>query len=154
KFLAVQILARYLNASEASRDEMLATHLKGVSLSGKYDGNYKIDYHFFDLVEAKRLANLMALPADIQAPNPTVVHIEKSDLSRSVVSICGVLVGSTSTAPEPAAEKVVPTTNAVDVLQRLARAVQHNRPVMLHGQAGSGKTFFDHAACHIPLSTR
>ncbi|KAJ8143020.1 hypothetical protein OY671_003839 [Metschnikowia pulcherrima] len=141
KFLAVQILARYLNASEASRDEMLATHLKGASLSGKYDGNYKIDYHFFDLVEAKRLANLMALPADIQAPNPTVVHIEKSDLSRSVVSICGVLVGSTSKAPEPAAEKVVPTTNAVDVLQRLARAVQHNRPVMLHGQAGSGKTF-------------
>ncbi|KAM9917824.1 hypothetical protein OXX59_009086, partial [Metschnikowia pulcherrima] len=141
KFLAVQILARYLNASEASRDEMLATHLKGASLSGKYDGNYKIDYHFFDFVEAKRLANLMALPADIQGPNPTVVHIEKSDLSRSVVSICGVLVGSTSKAPEPAAEQVVPTTNAVDVLQRLARAVQHNRPVMLHGQAGSGKTF-------------
>lgn len=137
KFLAIKILCIYLNASETSRDEMLNTHIKG-SLVAPYDGGADIDYRFVDLVDAKRLSNHTKLPAAVPFTSQ-ILELSRSELSGLVVSICGVLV--TANPPKDPLDKAVPTENAVHVLQRLAHMVKNNKPIMLHGHAGSGKTF-------------
>ncbi|OBA18032.1 P-loop containing nucleoside triphosphate hydrolase protein, partial [Metschnikowia bicuspidata var. bicuspidata NRRL YB-4993] len=143
KYLAVLILARYLNASEVARSDMLRTHTNDGSLTAPLDGGYKIDYRFLDIVEAKRLLNHTSVAPHVPCNTLALpLEIRPCDLSQLVISICGVLVACPGASKSPVStEEVVPTQNAVTVLRTLACAVQNNRPVLLHGQAGSGKTF-------------
>lgn len=144
KYLAVKILSIYLNVSESARLEMSHTHLKESSLYGEYDGGYSIDYSLLDLVEAKRLSNFTALPTFVATQTNATYRIESSDLSSRMTSVCGILIAKISarTSLEVSQdEAAVPTKNSVRVLRTMAQMIQQKKPVMLHGKAGSGKTF-------------
>lgn len=140
KYLAISILATYLNASEISKDEMMNAHIKEATLVSHYDADYEIDYRFLALVEAKRLSNYTKLPAEIDCDESHIVTITSSDLSSLVISICGVLVSNTA-GTRKSFEDAVDTENSVHVLRKLAQNIQNDKPVMLYGRAGSGKTF-------------
>lgn len=140
KYLAIGMLASYLNASEISKDNMIKTHIQKNSLVNTYDADYKIDYHFLALVEAKRLSNHTKLPNEIECQESRLITITPGDLSLLVISICGVIVSNPSRS-QSSIDNAVETKNSVQVLRQLARNIQNDRPVMLYGGAGSGKTF-------------
>lgn len=150
KFLAIQILSIYLQASEISKNKMIDTHLpKDKDLKSNYEGEI-VDYYFIALLEAKRTSNFLTLPEVEYNSNPSKtnsIQIPPESLSSTVTSVCGVLVPhlniskSQSVSLQQEETKFVPTNSAVEVLRKLASSVQFNKPVMLYGKAGSGKTF-------------
>lgn len=142
KYLAVEILAQKLEASEATTSKMKANHVNLTLLVGAYDAEFTIDYSFLELVEAKRLSNsTQSTPADLPSGSSRMVTIQPEDLSSSVFSVCGTLIVSNRSKPPAPVEEVVPTANATAVLTTLVQKIHKNIPVMLHGAAGSGKTF-------------
>ena len=57
KFLAIQILSLYLQASEISKNKMIDTHLpRNKNLESNYEGE-TVNYYFIALLEAKRISN-------------------------------------------------------------------------------------------------
>lgn len=142
KLLAIKILSKYLNASEASQYAMVERHIgHDGTLNGKYDADYAIDYRYIALVEAKRLSNHTKLPFGIAVHGNKTITIESTDFSPLIVSICGVLITKLSTSETLANDEFVNTENSVYVLKKLAQNIQNNKPTMLYGKAGSGKTF-------------
>lgn len=149
KFLAIQILCRYLNASEKSQNEMLKSHIGlGVSLKASYESDMSIDYKFLHLVEAKRLSNFTKLPKDVDSgKSDKFLIVEPKDLNSLVTSICGILVPNLISKGEKTSKSnfkpidLVPTENSIQVLRQLAHNIQNNKPVMLYGRSGAGKTF-------------
>ncbi|ODQ78812.1 hypothetical protein BABINDRAFT_162495 [Babjeviella inositovora NRRL Y-12698] len=139
KLLAVELLAVYLSASETARTKMLATHVGDGELMGSYEGD-TVDFRFLALLEAKRLSNVSALGPSPESFLGKTIVIEPAALSPLVTSVCGILVPNLN---REAAEQIelVPTIKATAALRALAHNVQNNRPVMLVGKAGAGKTF-------------
>ncbi|KAL6452017.1 MDN1 Midasin [Candida maltosa Xu316] len=89
--------------------------------------------------------NLPERPQPLK-PSKKIITITPEVLSPLITSICGILVPHLLSPSEhqPDIEvdsKFVPTNGAVEVLRKLALNIQYNRPVMLHGKAGAGKTF-------------
>jgi midasin len=150
KYLSIQILSNFLDASEFNSIKIIQTHLgeQANELYGSYETDSKVNYKFLLLLEAKRLSNFSKLPSSIpHTPSNTVV-IESSNLCPLVTSICGVLIPHiitsdvlSSSTDSLQASTFVATPNSISVLQLLARCIQNNLPVMLYGQAGAGKTF-------------
>lgn len=142
KYLAIKSLSIYLNASEVSRNKMISTHIRSKSLESTFDGETKIDYQFLDLVDAQILSDFTHLPTSVQSSQSHKVLIPASTLSSSVICVCGILIARLSAeSQDTLQDTVVPTTNATHVLKTLAELFQRRKAVLLHGRAGSGKTF-------------
>lgn len=154
KYLAVKILSLYLNASEVSKNKMISTHIQSKSLESSFDGEIKIDYEFVDLVDAQTFSDFTHLPSNVQSSQSHKVSISASTLSPSVICVCGILIAKLSNVSlEPLQDTVVPTTNATHVLKTLAQLFLERKAVLLHGEAGAGKTFLinqfaRYLACH------
>lgn len=146
KYLAIQILCRYLNASEASRTNMVTTHLTPLPsnlLESLYDCGYQVDYRFIDLIDAKLFSDLSRMPENASSVDQQKVTITSSALDPSVVCVSGILISRpTISSREPVEDSVVATVTSRHVLKSLAQLYQTRQAVLLHGKAGSGKTFF------------
>ncbi|ODV67088.1 midasin [Hyphopichia burtonii NRRL Y-1933] len=148
KYLSIQILSKYLEVSEVSRRKMLSSHVGDDNeLLGSYETDDEVSYKFLPVLEAKRLSNFTNLPArqtNITKSNK-IIAVEPKDISTLVTSICGVLVPhfihSENTLDSTCEDNFVPTDKSIYVLRKLAHNIQVNKPVMLYGMAGSGKTF-------------
>ncbi|KAG5419016.1 hypothetical protein I9W82_003735 [Candida metapsilosis] len=142
KFLCIEILTIYLSASESSRNEMLEKYDIGEDIISIYD-EVKINYRFLALCEAKRISNFKSLPqVDFYQEHDVV--IAPSDLSSTLlVSVCGVLVPRLAKDASFETNNIdfVPTKTSVNALRTLAIDIQLNKPVMLVGDSGAGKTF-------------
>lgn len=141
KFLAGHILSIHLNASEVSKSNIIATHVRSLSLEDTFDGEFKIDYRFFELVDAKLLSDYSRLPTTTDISKHHNVCFAKESLSPSVICICGILIPNPSQEQDPPIDSVVPTANATHVLKNLAQLYLKREAVLLHGRAGAGKTF-------------
>lgn len=148
KYLSIQILSRYLNISEKSLNEMIYTHIgTETQLNGSYESDSNINYKFLHLLEAKRLSSFTELPRQTDPANSDkFIVVEQKDLNPLVTSICGVLVPNLINRNNWICQNVpetnfVPTDNSIQVLRRLAHNIQNNKPIMLYGRSGAGKTF-------------
>ncbi|ABN66318.2 large protein with a conserved N-terminal domain, a central AAA ATPase domain composed of 6 tandem AAA protomers, and a C-terminal M-domain midas sequence motif-containing protein [Scheffersomyces stipitis CBS 6054] len=147
KYLAIRILSQFLSASEQAQSKMIDTHIgRADNLRSRYETDPDLDYAFLSLLEAKRLSNFNSLPSasDTVVAKTENIVIAPGDLSELVISICGVLVPNIVSEKEPksvADPTFVATENSVNVLRQLAHNIQNNKPVMLYGKAGSGKSF-------------
>ncbi|AMD18950.1 HBR049Cp [Eremothecium sinecaudum] len=156
KFLAVKILAIYLELAEAAFIKLLDKHVPpSEPVLAEYEGCDHVDYRFLELNEAKRLSNFSKLPQpsitnnSLDAWNPkgekkvkcNLYKVEISSLSQNIVSIFGVLVPRVNNHTELYTPKVVQTKKAVFTMANLALCIQLSKPVMLVGKSGSGKTF-------------
>ncbi|CAN3361232.1 midasin [Diutina catenulata] len=147
KYLLLHVLARYLQSGEHQFDQMVASHLGEEPVVGELNGQ-PLNYKFLPLSEASRMAAFSRLEpmkeVEANKRSKSVVDVSPDSLSHLVTSVCGVLVPRMSQSSSPKIsddEPFVPTKSAVAALRSLARLLQKNRPVMLHGPAGSGKTF-------------
>ena len=154
RYLAVRILCISLNASEASSDGMVATHVGSLSLEASYDGMTTIDYRFVDLVDAKLLSdysNYFEVGGDC-VPERTS-HINSDMLSPAITCVCGVVIPKPRQT-QPGPDSAVPTASAARVLRSLAQLYLRRKAVLLHGAAGSGKTFLiNQFAAHVACAS-
>ncbi|AEY98895.1 FAGR074Cp [Eremothecium gossypii FDAG1] len=154
KFLAMKILALYLEMSESTYIALQNKHIAaGEHLLSDYEGDSGVDYRFLELNESKMFSNFSRLPTDTLEVNTATVTSEKDNentltipaelLSAHVIPVCKVLIAKVSTHGPAHVLKttMVPTAHSVEAMVQLARCVQHSQPVMLVGGTGSGKTF-------------
>ncbi|CAI5759429.1 unnamed protein product [Candida verbasci] len=152
KFLSIQIISIYLQASELSKNKMIDIHLEDKhNIISTYEGDKDINYYFIALLEAKRASNFLSLPQhNTNIPTKNNIIIKSSNLSPLIASVCGVLVPNIIQAKSSAQEvsTFVPTKSAVAALRSLAQNIQFNKPVLLYGKAGAGKTFLINQLAH------
>lgn len=145
RYLAVKILCLYLHASESVLQEMLGKYVEPGDLTGQWDDKI-IDYKFFSLWEKQRLENLrrdfrQAHQEHMAAESlPNVRRtLTAQDFSPTTVGLAGVLL--LSSTPDPRiGSSLVMTHTARRNMQSLAEAIKSDRPVLLTGPLGAGKS--------------
>lgn len=148
KFLAIKIIALYLDTGEVSFEVMVDNHIDSPhSILGFYELQSDVNYRYLELNEAKLASSFTRLPEvpevfTIEAGNQYYV-IEPQQLSSNVVSIGGVLVPRVRNVEDQGKKQseIVPTEKSVSTLRNLAKGLQKSHPMLLLGKAGSGKTF-------------
>ncbi|ODQ67900.1 midasin, partial [Nadsonia fulvescens var. elongata DSM 6958] len=148
KYLTLQILSLHLQASEDSRFKFIDSHIgMEKSILGDYEGSEEVDYFFFPLLEAKRIANGFDFLADNslaskESNNTDIsITITRDQLSPLTANIGNVLVPRL-TGPASFESELVPTESSLTCISYLAESLRSGEPILLTGPAGSGKTFF------------
>ena len=145
RYLAVRILCQYLHASDTALTGMVGSYLGQDEINGIWEDKM-IDYAFFSLWEEKRIKDLQKDMASFQDsrdrrknPPPFRRIIRPSDLSPATAYISEVLVPrliGNSTKPS----SLVITKTVGQNMRLLAKSINENRPLMVTGFSGSGKT--------------
>ncbi|CUM68425.1 uncharacterized protein PRCAT00006148001 [Priceomyces carsonii] len=147
KYLAIQILSVYLGASETSRIKMSQNYLSSKdTLVSSYETDKGVDYGTLEVLEAKRLSNFTKLfdnKNTAQVDSKFNMIIEPEDLNPMVICVFGILIPDVigKSLQQTTADDFIATEKAVTALRKLAKCIQHNSPILLHGKPGSGKTF-------------
>lgn len=150
KFLAAKVLTIYLNMAEMAANELIDKYAPFTSsLIAPYEGGSDADYIFLELNEAKRFSKVSALSLGCETlPNDVSrksYYIKQDELSKFVVSVQNILIpkvfnrGQMTTGD--CEDGLVPTDKSVLAMRKLATCIQLSKPVLLYGEAGSGKTF-------------
>lgn len=142
KFLVIQVLCISLSLSESVCEEMQKTYIFGPPL-GDYDGEENVDYTFFPIFESGRVSNFEKLQkmAVVEEEEGDIIVLRQQDFSKGVSLIFGVLVTNLYPIENMKKSQLVPIEKTVDSLRQLAQNVTQNKPTMLVGKAGCGKTF-------------
>ena len=145
RYLVIRILCLYLHASESALQEMVSKHIGPEDLRGRWDDKI-IDYRFFSLWETQRLKNLrknleQTHPKRAVTESPPVVRriITVQDLCPATTCIAGTLFPSSTSNPYVGSSLVM-TSTVGENLHVLAEAIKCERPVLLTGPLGAGKT--------------
>lgn len=145
RYLAIRILCLYLHASDAVFHAMVEKYLGDDKIDGDWEGK-SIDYRFLSLWEDKRLRDLnrdlehaISKHASEQTPPGARRIISHRDLSSTTACFAGVLLPCLN--PRSATgTSLVMTPTVESNLQCLAGAMTTNRPILLSGPLGAGKT--------------
>ncbi|KAF9637501.1 von Willebrand factor type A [Lasiodiplodia theobromae] len=146
RYLAIRCLCLYLHAADAAQEEMISRYVGQEPVSGNWEGK-TIDYRFLSLWEEKRYAevkrNLVearsAREAYLSSPQISRI-ITQSDLGPHTAEIHGVLLPRSDAPVTADGVQLIPTGTTVRNLTSVARSLNGDKPVMLTGLAGSGKT--------------
>ncbi|KAL8689253.1 MAG: hypothetical protein Q9218_005036, partial [Villophora microphyllina] len=144
RYLAIRILCLYLHASESAIEEMLGKYLGKEEILGQWEDK-TIDYTFFSLWEARRLDHLRRSLKDAQqghslGNSPTHRrYLWLEDLCPTTACVGGVLLPCFGIRSNPVSSLVM-THTVKSNMQSLAGAIKSNRPVLLTGSLGAGKT--------------
>ncbi|KAL9001429.1 MAG: hypothetical protein Q9169_000004 [Polycauliona sp. 2 TL-2023] len=145
RYLVIRILCLYLHASESTLQEMVGKHIGQEDVQGGWDDK-NIDYRFFSLWEKQRLRNMTTCLRKAQqehaAPLPLPAArriIAVHDLSPATTCIAGTLLPSPVSSPSVGSSLVLTRTVAKN-MQSLAEAIKCDRPVLLTGPLGAGKS--------------
>lgn len=152
------ILEMAENAYEGLYEKYITQGNTQKAILDQFEGAENVDYQFLDLNEAKRLSNYHSLPNNTnelvlsisgQKVPSKLIPIDTTQLSPLIVEVCGVFItrmshSSITKGDKPQLENssdLVYTESAESALKSLAQGIQCNKPTMLVGKAGSGKTF-------------
>ncbi|KAI4269451.1 MAG: hypothetical protein L6R38_007465, partial [Xanthoria sp. 2 TBL-2021] len=145
RYLVIRILCLYLHASESALQEMVGKHIGPRDVQGRWDDEI-IDYRFFSLWEEQRLKNLRKVLEQAHQNHPAPEFppaarriITVQDLSPATTCIAGTLLPSSTSSPSVGSSLVMTRTVAKN-MHLLAEAIKCERPVLLTGPLGAGKT--------------
>ncbi|OMP83580.1 Midasin [Diplodia seriata] len=146
RYLAIRCLCLYLHAADAAQEEMISRYVGQEPVSGDWEGK-AIDYRFLSLWEEKRYTevktNLVearsAREAYLLSPQISRI-ITQRDLGPHTAEIHGVLLPRSDAPSAAEGVQLVPTGTTVRNLTSVAKSLNGDKPVMLTGLAGSGKT--------------
>ena len=154
QFLSLRIFFLYAQAADNAAEETISSRLGAGPIPGKWEGK-RIDYRFFTLWERKRKKDILRArrettkkvhagisQSDYAASDWDVyIHLDRTDLLKSI-SIDGKLIPRpiSSSTVQYAPTNYVPTTSATQAMRSLIEGLLSDKPVMLVGSPGSGKS--------------
>ncbi|CDO96280.1 unnamed protein product [Kluyveromyces dobzhanskii CBS 2104] len=155
RLLSAKVLNIIIEMAENSYELVVKglTEISGKPILDVFEGASGVDYQFLEINEAKRLSNFYSLPRDltelVSFPSNykntnKLFRIDPNQLSSLIVEVSGVFIAKISemsSMTDNANSDLVHTESAKVALRKLAEGIQHNKPVMIVGKAGSGKTF-------------
>ncbi|EKG11058.1 von Willebrand factor type A [Macrophomina phaseolina MS6] len=146
RYLATRCLCLYLHAADAAQEEMISKYVGQEPITGDWEGK-SIDYRFLSLWEEKRYAEMKKKVAEGRAARdayfpPSISRVvSQQDLGPHTAEIHGVLLPrSGSPGALEHGTPFIPTETTVSNLTSVAKYLIGDRPLMLTGLAGSGKT--------------
>lgn len=151
RFLAIRILCLYLHASDAALVVMVKTYVGETDISGDWE-NRNIDYTFLSLWEDKRLKELhkkvsyhrnarIAYYARTQSLLPIHRTITSQDILSTTAMIGRVLVPQLN-ENKSEISTVIMTESTRQNMSVLAEGVNADKPLLVTGLSGAGKTTF------------
>ena len=148
RYLGIRLLCLYLHASDKALDSMVKINLGDHKIEGPWEKE-TIDYTFFSLWERKRLGDLENQIQAFREQFPrgpgytngldTTRIVQTEDLSVMTAHVGGVLVPLTSPVKHTTSS-IKSSATMTENLRRLADGINTERPLMLTGLPGAGKT--------------
>ncbi|KIW02392.1 uncharacterized protein PV09_06212 [Verruconis gallopava] len=146
RYLTVRVMSLYFQAADYAEKSLIQKYLSSDEVEGPWEDKV-IDYTFLSLWEEKRWKDVsreQKLVKDslrsLSVPKRQI-SVRAEDLSPLTVLISGTLMPRLSRAPSsPSNQSWIPVPTTISNVQRLNDALIRDRPVLLTGLAGSGKT--------------
>ncbi|OAL28055.1 hypothetical protein AYO22_03082 [Fonsecaea multimorphosa] len=156
RYLAVQCLCIIMHFADAFSETMVKTYVGNDAIWGEWEGR-RIDYRLLKLWEERRWKNLVRALASVEKSwqssplSPTKPrNLLTESFSPRVVDIGGVLhLPLDDHTPSSSASTFVLTATAKHNLRRLGECLLDSRPILISGQASSGKTSLVHEAARL-----
>lgn len=148
RYLAVQNLCMNMHFTDAYSEKLVGIYVGKEAIWGEWERK-EIDYRLLKLWEEKRWATLAKAMTSVEAswalsPSssaPTSRILGAENLSPETVNFAGVLhTRFPHRAPETPDSAFVLTTTAKQNLKRLGKCLSRPTPILITGQASSGKT--------------
>ena len=141
--LAIQCMNLQMKMSDALSQKVLANHVPDGSTTNAWEGR-QVDYRWLKLFEEERWKILNRDMRLIRSMRPQVSHLMEKGLTRKMLSpqtaeLVDILIPRSSVAPNSNTAFVRTLTTSQN-LQLLAQALLESHPILLTGEAGSGKT--------------
>ena len=143
RYLSIRTICLFLQAGDATFLELVEKYVGKDQVLGPYEGK-TIDYALFSLWEQKRRKGLRAALQSARSrrcTSPTSTSrrgLNALDLCPLTACFEGCLLPSDSKRPEPFKLVLTPTTS--NNVRNVAEAMNTERPLLITGPAGSGKT--------------
>ncbi|KAH6671551.1 midasin [Plectosphaerella plurivora] len=146
RYLAIRIFCLQLHAADAKLEALISEHI-GVStvIAGDFDGT-EVDFGFLSLHENGRVERLAALRREIQGrTSPDTLESAAPQILTPMVARYGRTILPRPSIPgTQATSSLVPTPTTTTNLESLASLLKDQKPILLHGLPGSGKTSLIH----------
>lgn len=153
RYLAVQSLCMVMHFADAFSEQMVETYVGSQPIMGDWEGR-TIDYRLLKLWEESRWKDLAHSVADVerrtqQAMPPSQLRkLNAQDLDPQTANVGGVLLPRSGRLDKTTSSFVL-TPTAQRNLQQLGKCLLEQKPILLLGQASSGKTFLVHEAARL-----
>ncbi|KAL6249838.1 AAA ATPase midasin [Rhinocladiella similis] len=150
RYLAVQCLCMVMHFADAFSERMVETYVGKTAIMGGWEGK-QIDFRLLKIWEEHRWTELSKMVADVESrfqravPPSQVRPLSLTDLSTTTASVGGVII-SRSNLPEPPTSSFGLTPTARRNLQHVGQCLLAEKPILLSGPQGSGKTALIHEA--------
>ncbi|KAH9903691.1 hypothetical protein F4778DRAFT_735131 [Xylariomycetidae sp. FL2044] len=141
RYLAIKVFCRQLNASDHKLEALLSEHVNsGDPLVADFDG-VDVDYSFLSILEHRRAEELEEGLREMRstAETSTVNPFPLQPLTNKVVRYGNTLLPRPNGQPTSPSSMIQTTTTSAN-LENLAKNLQRQGPILLHGMPGSGKT--------------
>lgn len=145
RYLAVRILCLFLHASDAAMEKMIHNYCSKEPILGSWE-HIIIDYAFLTLWEEKKIEDFTCELEDgrrvdgkIDVSSTFQRIISQEDLSASTVCLGKVLVPSLNTRSSRTSPLIM-TKTFIENISRVAHAINDEKPVLIRGHSGCGKT--------------
>jgi midasin len=145
RYLAIRILCLYLHASDAAMEKMIENYCSQEQILGSWE-HLNIDYAFLTLWEEKmmgvltrELQNSRSIDKVIDKVSVYKREIDQDNLSSSTACLGEVLVPMLNERPSEVSSLIM-TKTFIRNKSNFAHAINEQRPVLLMGPPGCGKT--------------
>ena len=146
RYLAIRILCVYLYASDLAMARMIKHYCAAEEIHGPWDGT-EINYLFLTLWEEKRLKDLEKALRSSQVDERNFIRtfsvrriLKRQDMSATTACVGNFLLPRLNGTPSTSSDLVMTDSSRINMFN-LAQAFSDERPVLIIGQPGSGKSF-------------
>ncbi|KAJ9639642.1 AAA ATPase midasin [Knufia peltigerae] len=152
RYLAIQCLCMVMHFADAFSERMVETYVGKAAIIGDWEGQ-QIDFRVLKLWEEHRWTELAEKVAHVDSrfqhevpTSPRVVRpMSLTDLSTTTANLSGVILPR-SNLPEPPTSSFGLTPTAKRNLKRVGQCLLAEKPILVSGPQGSGKTAVIHEA--------
>ena len=156
RYLAIQCLCFTMHFADAYSEKLVEIHIGKQAILGSWEGK-NIDYRLLKLWEERRGKDLAKAVQSVEeswrtsSPHPPSSRdLSPIDLSPLTANVGGILHTRVTRRTAPAQNSTfVLTATAKKSLHQLGRSLSRPKPILIIGQASSGKTSFIHEAARL-----
>ena len=156
RYLAIQCLCMNMHFADDYSENLVETYIGKQAILGTWEGK-SIDYRLLKLWEERRWKDLVKAAKSVEEAWQAVPsslfssrNLTVTDLSPRTVNLGGVLYPqSPDRTISPQESAFVLTSTAKQNLHQLGKCLLGRKPILVSGEAGSGKTSLVHEAARL-----